>query len=261
MKSFFLGWILCVAAVVCAQSPETISYQGVLRSSAGTPVVNHAISVRFEIRQGSAGGTVAFTETIAVTTSPFGLFNARIGEQTSGGIAGVDWRSGPWFLAVAVDTANADNFVPMGAQELVSAPYALHAKYAHEVSSTFTNNVLTIAGTSYTLAPPVEYGGGNGIAVTGTLISNTAPDQTVTIQPQGNNVKIDKDPVAFTTVITFSAFEEQLPKGEFIRVHRSFIINKSKIRIIEGNRIFIEEYEIPIGANYRDPFLKAIGMK
>ncbi|MGC3945789.1 MAG: LytTR family DNA-binding domain-containing protein [Chryseolinea sp.] len=80
-------------------------------------------------------------------------------------------------------------------------------------------------------------------------------------EAQGNNVKIVTERGAFTTIITFSAFEEQLPKGEFIRVHRSFIINKSKIRIIEGNRIFIEEYEIPIGANYRDPFLKAIGMK
>ncbi|HTF19891.1 MAG TPA: LytTR family DNA-binding domain-containing protein [Chryseolinea sp.] len=80
-------------------------------------------------------------------------------------------------------------------------------------------------------------------------------------EAQGNNVKIVTYGGAVVTTITFAAFEDQLPKGEFIRVHRSFIINKSRIRIIEGNRIFIEAYEIPIGANYREMFLKAIGMK
>jgi two-component system LytT family response regulator len=80
-------------------------------------------------------------------------------------------------------------------------------------------------------------------------------------EAQGNNVKIVTDGGAFATTVTFSTFEDQLPKGEFIRVHRSFIINKSKIRIIEGNRVFIDAYEIPIGANYREAFLKAIGMK
>ncbi|MEJ1239238.1 LytTR family DNA-binding domain-containing protein [Chryseolinea sp. T2] len=80
-------------------------------------------------------------------------------------------------------------------------------------------------------------------------------------EAQGNNVKIVTGRGTFPTTITFSAFEEQLPKVEFVRVHRSFIINKSKIRIIEGNRIFIESFEIPIGANYRESFMKAIGMK
>lgn len=80
-------------------------------------------------------------------------------------------------------------------------------------------------------------------------------------EAQGNTVKIVTDSGVFATTVTFSTFEEQLPKGEFIRVHRSFIINKSRMRIIEGNRIFIGDHEIPIGANYREAFMKAIGMK
>ena len=86
-------------------------------------------------------------------------------------------------------------------------------------------------------------------------------DEILYAEAQGNNVKVVTGRGAFPTTITFSAFEDQLPKTEFIRVHRSFIINRSKIRIIEGNRIFIESYEIPIGANYRESLLKAIGMK
>jgi len=80
-------------------------------------------------------------------------------------------------------------------------------------------------------------------------------------EARGNNVRIVTAHDTVTTTITFSAFEAQLPKSEFVRVHRSFIVNKSKIRVIEGNRIFIGTFEIPIGANYREHFLKTIGIK
>ena len=85
-------------------------------------------------------------------------------------------------------------------------------------------------------------------------------DELLYAEAQGNNVKIATTEGPVITTITFSAFEAQLPKTDFIRVHRSFIINKAKIRVIEGNRIFIDDQEIPIGANYREQFLKAIGM-
>lgn len=80
-------------------------------------------------------------------------------------------------------------------------------------------------------------------------------------EAQGNNIKIVTESGTLIISMTFSAFEEQLPKTNFIRVHRSFIINTSKIQIIEGNRIFIGSAEIPIGSNYREQFLKLIGMK
>ncbi|WP_414617830.1 LytTR family transcriptional regulator DNA-binding domain-containing protein [Dyadobacter sp. 32] len=51
-----------------------------------------------------------------------------------------------------------------------------------------------------------------------------------------------------------------MPANLFLRVHRSFIVNKSKITHIEGNRVFINDIEIPIGNNYREGFLKGIGL-
>ena len=80
-------------------------------------------------------------------------------------------------------------------------------------------------------------------------------------EASGNHVKIVMDDRQFTTSMTFANFEELLPRATFIRVHRSFIINKSRIQIIEGNRIVIGEKEIPIGSNYRDQFFGEIGMK
>jgi DNA-binding LytR/AlgR family response regulator len=92
-------------------------------------------------------------------------------------------------------------------------------------------------------------------------ILKITPNEILYAEAQGNNVKLVTDKGTFATTMTFSAFEDQLPKGEFVRVHRSFIINRSRIRVIEGNRIFIDTYEVPIGANYREGFLKLIGIK
>jgi DNA-binding LytR/AlgR family response regulator len=60
--------------------------------------------------------------------------------------------------------------------------------------------------------------------------------------------------------MTFTSFEEMIPGSLFLRVHRSFIINKSKITHIEGNRVFVNNTEIPIGSNYKEEFLKQLGL-
>ena len=86
-------------------------------------------------------------------------------------------------------------------------------------------------------------------------------DEICFAEASGNNVKIVTNEGLFKPAITFSALEELLPKSQFIRLHRSFIINKSKISHIEGNRVFINSTEIPIGSNYRELFFKLIGIK
>ena len=45
---------------------------------------------------------------------------------------------------------------------------------------------------------------------------------------------------------------QQFPEAAFIRVHKSFIVAKDKIRRIERNRILIGEHQIPIGRNYKE---------
>lgn len=48
-----------------------------------------------------------------------------------------------------------------------------------------------------------------------------------------------------------SAFEKMLPKLDFIRTHKSFIVAKNKIKHVEGNRIVIDGHKIPIGQTYK----------
>jgi len=79
-------------------------------------------------------------------------------------------------------------------------------------------------------------------------------------EASGNYTRIVTIQNTLLPSMTFSNFEELLPKSLFLRVHRSFIISKSKIDHIEGNRLFVNKTEIPIGNNYREGFLKELGL-
>jgi len=57
------------------------------------------------------------------------------------------------------------------------------------------------------------------------------------------------------------AIEQMLPTSRFIRVHRSFIVQKSKIREIERNRIVFGDVYIPIGDSYKQVFQEFINAK
>ncbi|MBE7170061.1 MAG: response regulator transcription factor [Williamsia sp.] len=84
-------------------------------------------------------------------------------------------------------------------------------------------------------------------------------DDLLYAEARGNNIRIVTNQHVLLPSMTFSGFEDTLPKALFLRVHRSFIINKSKISHIEGNRVFVGNTEIPIGSNYKEQFLKQLG--
>ena len=63
------------------------------------------------------------------------------------------------------------------------------------------------------------------------------------------------------TLQNMKKMEETLPKGEFIRVHKSYIVSLDKVESIERSRISIKGKVIPIGDTYRDEFFKLIDGK
>lgn len=48
-----------------------------------------------------------------------------------------------------------------------------------------------------------------------------------------------------------SDFDNLLPKLNFIRIHKSFVVSINKINHVEGNRVIINEHKIPIGQTYK----------
>ena len=60
------------------------------------------------------------------------------------------------------------------------------------------------------------------------------------------------------------SMESYLPADYFMRVHKSFIISKNKIRLVHKNKIELDEIMIPIGRIYKeavDQFLQSRGKK
>ncbi|WP_299601462.1 LytTR family DNA-binding domain-containing protein [uncultured Aquimarina sp.] len=58
---------------------------------------------------------------------------------------------------------------------------------------------------------------------------------------------------------TLKHWEELLPNTKFIRVHKSYIINTSKIEKVSGNQIFLSNHSIiPLGRAYKENFIKNI---
>ena len=56
------------------------------------------------------------------------------------------------------------------------------------------------------------------------------------------------------SLMSMKMLEESLPKSQFVRVHRSFIVQPSKIKYIERNRIVFGKKYIPISDSYKDVF-------
>ena len=63
------------------------------------------------------------------------------------------------------------------------------------------------------------------------------------------------------SLMSLKQLEEDLPFGNFVRVHRSYIINVDKISSINKNRIIIEKKQIPIGETYKKQFMNLIDKK
>lgn len=60
------------------------------------------------------------------------------------------------------------------------------------------------------------------------------------------------------TAMNLKSIHQKLPQDLFIRVSKSYIVNLVYIRIFDNNSIYINEYEIPIGNNYRNFFFETL---
>ena len=84
------------------------------------------------------------------------------------------------------------------------------------------------------------------------------------IEALENYVSLNTGSEKFTIHFTMKSIENQLPSKMFIRVHRSFIVNKLKIKTIKENSLELingnELKNIPIGSSFRDPLMNGINV-
>lgn len=81
-------------------------------------------------------------------------------------------------------------------------------------------------------------------------------DDILYIESLKEYVKIHTTQLNLVTKIQIGEFESLLPLPNFLRVHKSFIINIDKVTAYSANAIEIGDHEIPIGRTYKELIMK-----
>ena len=127
----FLTAVLITASVL-AQTPQKMSYQAVIRNSSDALVTNTQVGMQISILKGAADGTAVYTETQTPTTNANGLVSIEIGDEA--GFSIIDWTNDIYFIKTETDPEGGTNYTITGVSQLLSVPYALHAKTAETVT-------------------------------------------------------------------------------------------------------------------------------
>jgi hypothetical protein len=142
--------LILITASVLAQSPNKMSYQSIIRNSSNALVTNSAVGIRISILQTTLSGTAVYVETQTPTTNADGLISIEIGGGTvvSGNFSTIDWANGPYFVKTETDPTGGTSYTITGTSQLLSVPYALHAKTAENVIGGNYNSLKYPQGTN-----------------------------------------------------------------------------------------------------------------
>lgn len=77
-------------------------------------------------------------------------------------------------------------------------------------------------------------------------------DDILYCEAKSNNIRIYlANQVTTDFYMPLKKLIEQLPVEGFTQVHRSFIINKSRVTAVENNLIHLGNYRVPVGKNFK----------
>lgn len=153
---------LLSAALIAAQAPQSFDFQGVARDAGGQLLSSQSIALRISILAGSPSGTVAYQETHSVTTSPFGLFTVAIGAgtPTQGSFPSIGWGASSHFIQVELDASGGSSFTDMGTTQLLSVPYALHARAVDCFAVSLLGDTLKQGNGCFVIIPGISIANG-----------------------------------------------------------------------------------------------------
>lgn len=85
-------------------------------------------------------------------------------------------------------------------------------------------------------------------------------DDLLYIEGQQEYVTFHTTQRNITALYSMKDLMEELPKEQFIRVHRSFIASLKHIEIVEPASVTVAGVELPVGPSYRDSVMKMLGV-
>lgn len=77
----------------------------------------------------------------------------------------------------------------------------------------------------------------------------------------GNYMTIYTDRKTIIAYLTMKSLQNQLSPTDFIKIHQSFLVNRSKIESVEGNVLKVGTKALPISRNYRDSVTNLINQR
>ena len=128
--TFTFMFALFLANNSFSQPPEKFSYQAVIRNSNNQLVTNTTIGMQISILQGSAAGIAVYVEQHHSSTNVNGLVSIEIGggDPVSGNFSTINWANGTYFIKTETDIDGAINYTITGTSQILSVPFAIHAK-------------------------------------------------------------------------------------------------------------------------------------
>jgi DNA-binding LytR/AlgR family response regulator len=83
-------------------------------------------------------------------------------------------------------------------------------------------------------------------------------DELLYVEAALNYVIMHTENKKMIVYLTIKSVEEQLPRAVFLKIHKSTIVNTSKIRSIEGNEINLGKAKVTMSQNLHDTVMKEI---
>lgn len=84
-------------------------------------------------------------------------------------------------------------------------------------------------------------------------------DSILYVESLKNHVKVVTPSKSYITLVSMSQMETKLPSTSFLRVHRSFLVNQTKITHYTHTYLTLDRKSIPIGKMYRDKVVEQLG--
>ena len=129
----FIGLLLLSFQFICAQAPQKMSYQMVIRDASNQLIANTNVGVKISILQNASNGISVFEEAHTITTNSNGLASLVIGNGAPllNAFSSINWASAEHFVKTEVDPLGGTNYTIVATNQLLSVPYALHANSAN----------------------------------------------------------------------------------------------------------------------------------
>ncbi len=209
MKKLLFSLVLVFATCFAFAQipPQAFNYSAVARNSVGVPIANSTIGIQISILKTTAIGAVQYSENHFVNTDAFGLFNLIVGAGSiqQGSMSAINWSSDNFYMKVGMDANGGTNFLTMGTTQLLSVPYALHAKTADSVTNGAgavhiqAGNNVSISGTGTSADPFIV----NSTASSNILAPTVTTNNATNILNYMATLNASVNPNSFYTSVSF----------------------------------------------------------